>query len=170
MTRRDEKVDTTGSESESLWVNASGSLRRGPPMRPRLRRARPDHRGSCRRARLSRAALGRSIQRSPCRNGHRHCLVTAVAYNPLGYFIRGDSGPDPTLKLTLDVWRRVMHQRRLKVGPDWVCGCNGGAALSAGNTCCGDGCRNLQNDNANCGACGWTCPSGTTCTTGTCSS
>jgi hypothetical protein len=29
-----------------------------------------------------------------------------------GYFIRGSSGPDPTLKVTLDAQRRAMHQRQ----------------------------------------------------------
>jgi hypothetical protein len=59
----------------------------------------------------------------------------------------------------------------LKVGPDWVCGCNGSDACAAGTTCCHTpaGCRDLQNDNANCGACGWQCPDGKTCTAGACS-
>ena len=58
-----------------------------------------------------------------------------------------------------------------KVGPDWLCGCNGGSACAPGTTCCDHpaGCRNLQNDSANCGACGWQCPNETTCSDGICS-
>ncbi len=57
-----------------------------------------------------------------------------------------------------------------KSGPDWLCGCNGGNPCAVGNTCCDNpgGCRDLQSDNGNCGACGHACPAGTTCTDGAC--
>ncbi len=55
-------------------------------------------------------------------------------------------------------------------GPDQICGCNGQPACAVGMTCCWTprGCRDLQNDADNCGACGWRCPVGTPCVAGVC--
>ncbi len=53
-----------------------------------------------------------------------------------------------------------------------VCGCMGqldGAECASGDTCCsGTGCKNLQNDTANCGVCGHACGAGEDCVGGLC--
>jgi hypothetical protein len=55
-------------------------------------------------------------------------------------------------------------------GGQQVCSCNGGSACFAGFVCCyaPSGCRDLQTDAENCGACGRACPSGSTCQSGQC--
>jgi hypothetical protein len=57
-----------------------------------------------------------------------------------------------------------------KTGPNQECSCNGGAACAPGTVCCKVpvGCKDLTSDNANCGACGHTCPSGQACVGGSC--
>jgi len=54
-------------------------------------------------------------------------------------------------------------------GPD-LCSCNGGSACGEGETCCQTpgGCRDLQSDPSNCGACGRACPNGLFCIAGAC--
>jgi hypothetical protein len=57
----------------------------------------------------------------------------------------------------------------IKSGPSSVCRCNGTTDCTSGQTCCPTtGCKNLQTDSANCGGCGKVCPTGTTCTAGSC--
>lgn len=62
----------------------------------------------------------------------------------------------------------------VKEGSGARCSCGGGgaAACPSGSTCCpsggGPSCEDLQSDDSNCGACGWQCPEGTTCQSGTC--
>jgi hypothetical protein len=50
------------------------------------------------------------------------------------------------------------------------CQCNGGTACMAGQTCCDTpaGCRRLDSDTMNCGACGRACPMGFACQQGLC--
>jgi hypothetical protein len=62
-------------------------------------------------------------------------------------------------------------ERCQKNGPNQVCSCNGSAACVPGQVCCPapGGCKNLQADAQNCGACGKACPSGSLCVLGTCS-
>jgi hypothetical protein len=57
----------------------------------------------------------------------------------------------------------------LKSGSVQVCTCNGQTACPAGQTCCysPSGCKDVQNDAANCGACGHVCTGGT-CQNGQC--
>lgn len=52
-----------------------------------------------------------------------------------------------------------------------VCSCNGGPACETAETCCQTpaGCRDLEADPSNCGACGRSCPYGFFCDAGTCS-
>jgi hypothetical protein len=58
----------------------------------------------------------------------------------------------------------------LKSGAVQVCSCNGGSACGAGLVCCQtpSGCKNLDTDNSNCGACGHGCAPGQSCSAGVC--
>jgi hypothetical protein len=50
------------------------------------------------------------------------------------------------------------------------CSCNGGDDCGGGDTCCAAGCVDLDDDPANCGACGATCDAGQNCRDGRCRS
>lgn len=50
-----------------------------------------------------------------------------------------------------------------------VCSCLGGSPCSAAETCCApQGCRDLDTDDQNCGACGEACFNGMSCNNGVC--
>ena len=87
-----------------------------------------------------------------------------------GYWSVGDlaSGDDATLEI--DAVVNTVGEVCNRAGPDTVCSCNSGSACAAGAVCCHtpSGCFDLQTDPANCGACGWTCPAGTSCQSGVC--
>lgn len=53
-------------------------------------------------------------------------------------------------------------------GNDASCSCNGSDGCGGGETCCASGCVDLDEDTANCGACGAACDSGQTCRNGAC--
>jgi hypothetical protein len=57
-----------------------------------------------------------------------------------------------------------------KNGANTDCACNGGAACSGSEACCQtpSGCRDLDNDSQNCGACGHACAPGASCVNGAC--
>jgi hypothetical protein len=57
-----------------------------------------------------------------------------------------------------------------KCGSGSVCtaGSGGGCNCGQGQTCCNNSCVTLQTDRNNCGACGTTCGSSTTCQSGVC--
>lgn len=54
--------------------------------------------------------------------------------------------------------------------PPDICSCNGGTACGTGEICCQSpaGCRDLQTDPSDCGACGRSCPIGFFCSAGQC--
>jgi hypothetical protein len=56
----------------------------------------------------------------------------------------------------------------VKQGGTTACACNGVAKCTGGTFCCSTGCKNLDNDAANCGVCGKVCATGQTCTAGVC--
>jgi len=49
-----------------------------------------------------------------------------------------------------------------------LCKCGFGPACGESDTCCPAGCRNLKDDEQNCGACGTSCSLGATCVAGQC--
>ncbi|MBX3128535.1 MAG: hypothetical protein KF718_17570 [Polyangiaceae bacterium] len=57
-----------------------------------------------------------------------------------------------------------------KVQGNDVCRCNAQTPCGSGQTCCQtpSGCRDLQSDDGNCGACGKVCPQGLSCKAGSC--
>lgn len=104
-----------------------------------------------------------------CDQGSRHCKqgqLVCMGKFAVGQVKESCNGQDDDCDGSKDNGQLCAdgHTCGGKVG----CRCKGAAACGAGQGCCASGCKQLNSDTSNCGACGSQCGPGEACSSGRC--